>query len=91
MFHHEKSHKRIISSISSLIGLLVGFKLLDFLRSDRCLELSGSLTDRGACDFGDARAEAIPLGLPSLALVITVSIVIYFVVNYFIKQVFKSL
>jgi len=86
----KKSHKRIISSISSLIGLLVGFKLLDFLRSDRCLELSGSLTNWGACDFGDARAEVIPLGLPSLALVITVSIVIYIVVNYFIKQVFKS-
>lgn len=87
----KKSHKRITSSISSLIGLLVGFKLMDFLRSDRCLDLGGSITNWGACDFGDARAEVIPLGLPSLALVITVSIVIYFVVNYFIKQVFKSL
>lgn len=58
----KKSHKRIISSISSLIGLLVGFKLMDFLRSDRCLDLGGSITNWGACDFGDARAEVIPLG-----------------------------
>jgi len=87
----KKSHKRITSLISSLIGLLVGFKLLEFLRSDRCLDLGGSITNWGACDFGDARAEVIPLGLPSLALVITVSIVIYFVVNYFIKPVIGSI
>ncbi|WP_462165824.1 hypothetical protein [Pseudoalteromonas sp. GB43] len=88
----KKSHKRITSLISSLIGLLVGFKLLEFLRSDRCLDLGGSITNWGACDFGDARAEVIPLKrMPSLALVITVSIVIYFVVNYFIKPVIGSI
>ena len=51
--------------------------------------VKGEFNKLGGGDFGDARAEAIPLGLSSLALVITVSIVIYFVVNYFIKQVFK--
>ena len=81
----KKTHSTIISLVSSLVAMLFGFKLMSFLRVDICLDLGGRVTSWGACEFGGGRAEVISLNLPTLAVVIVVTAIVYYVLNYVIR------